>query len=382
MNAFKPALRPASLTDSSPPTFRSGAVARMAGMPVATLRIWEQRYQAVKPTTAASGHRLYSAADVERVTLLRRLTEQGHAIGLLAALDIEQLRQMMLLPTGTESAEKRDVPSQREAMRIVVVGDALARRVQRVINRQRGRPAPRWVGVFDSLADSVAAAEHLTEPGIDLLLWQAPSLQPGVRHELRAAQDAWRARATAVVYRYSSAAGRAELAGTGTAMLHEPADDESLGQWLATLERHGKAASGDRREFQPDHADVMDLADRAASAPRFTEASLTEFAELSSTIACECPSHLAQLLLQISSFEAYSGDCAHRSAADAQLHAYLQRVAGAARMLFETALEQVAIAEGLPLPSSASGAAGASSASGGSSSSPTNARNVPAGDSL
>ena len=33
------------------PSFRSGAVARMAGMPVSTLRIWEQRYQAVGPTT-------------------------------------------------------------------------------------------------------------------------------------------------------------------------------------------------------------------------------------------------------------------------------------------------------------------------------------------
>ena len=33
------------------PTFRSGAAARMAGMPVATLRLWEQRYQAVQPST-------------------------------------------------------------------------------------------------------------------------------------------------------------------------------------------------------------------------------------------------------------------------------------------------------------------------------------------
>ena len=66
--------------------------------------------------------------------------------------------------------------------------------------------------------------------------------------------------------------------------------------------------------------------------------------------ACECPSHLADLLLQVSYFEKYSSDCANRSAADAQLHAYLQQVAGTARMLFEKALEQVAIAEGLPLP--------------------------------
>lgn len=71
------------------------------------------------------------------------------------------------------------------------------------------------------------------------------------------------------------------------------------------------------------------------------------FTQLSSDMACEWPSHLAELILQITSFETYSSDCSNRHAADAQLHADLQQVAGVARMLFEAALERVAIAEGL-----------------------------------
>ena len=55
--------------------------------------------------------------------------------------------------------------------------------------------------------------------------------------------------------------------------------------------------------------------------------------------------------MQLSHFEAYSEDCQHRSPADAALHAYLKRVAGTARALFESALERVAIEEGLMLPS-------------------------------
>ena len=53
--------------------------------------------------------------------------------------------------------------------------------------------------------------------------------------------------------------------------------------------------------------------------------------------------------MQLSSFEAYSAGCANRHAADAQLHAYLQQVAGTSRALFEAALECVARHEGLPL---------------------------------
>jgi DNA-binding transcriptional MerR regulator len=335
------------LRDSAPPTFRSGAVARMAGMPVATLRIWEQRYQAVRPTTAASGHRLYSAGDVERVTLLRRLTEQGHAIGQLAALDMAHMRELMHASKDAGSTNGGDAPAQ--PMRIVVVGQALAHRLQRWDARQPGGRALQCVGVFDSLADATQAAKRSSAPGVDLLLWQAASLQPGNGHELRVAQDAWRAQSAAVVYRYSSAAGRAELTGAGAVVFLEPADDEALGQWLVSLQR---SDSPRKATEAPDgsHPGATDLADHFVTAPRFADLALTEFAEFSSALACECPSHLAQLLLQISNFETYSGDCAHRNEADAQLHVYLQRVAGAARMLFETALEQVAIAEGLPLP--------------------------------
>ena len=339
----------APLASKLGPTFRSGAVARIAGMPVATLRIWEQRYQAVRPITAASGHRLYSSADVERATLLRRLTAQGHAIGLLAALDTEQMREMMHAPAVAVPANRPGAQKQA-AMKVVVVGQALARRLRRLIDSKPLGPALRMVAVFDTLADAVQAAPHSAEPAADLLLWQASSLQPGARQELRLAQNAWRAPAAAVVYRFSSAAGRAELSSAGTALLHEPADDESLRQWLTSLQR--AEADSDKSVSVPDLAipSAKSLTEQTILPPRFGDAALTQFAGLSSAIACECPSHLAELLLQVTYFETYSGECMNTSAADAQLHAYLQQVAGTARMLFEKALEQVAIAEGLPLP--------------------------------
>jgi hypothetical protein len=153
-----------------------------------------------------------------------------------------------------------------------------------------------------------------------------------------------------VVYRFSSAAGRAELIGAGAAVLYEPVDDDSLGQWLASLLR--AETPSDTTVTAPNLTipSTKSLTQQTISPPRFGDAALTQFAGLSSAMACECPSHLAELLLQVSCFETYSGECANRSEADAQLHAYLQQVAGTARMLFEKALEQVAIAEGLPLP--------------------------------
>ena len=350
MTSSKPADPSQPTSPSGQPSFRSGAVARMAGMPVATLRIWEQRYQAVRPITAASGHRLYSEADVERVTLLRRLTELGHAIGLLAPLDIEQMREMMRAQETLGSASLADAAASKSPMRVVVVGHALAHRLQRLNEILPLGLCLEQVGVYDSLAGAVKAAQDSPGSAVDLLLWQAGSVQSGAGPELSAAQAAWRAPVTAVTFRHGNAAGRAGLIRAGAALLQEPADDESLGRWLISLRRTSTMATADSNSTALNHQGETGLLQRAVLAPRFAETALTEFAGLSSTLACECPGHLAELLLQISSFEIYSGECANRSAADAQLHAYLQRVAGTARMLFEAAIEKVAIAEGLPLP--------------------------------
>ncbi len=351
-----------SRLEPSPPSFRSGAVARMAGMPVSTLRIWEQRYQAVGPTTAPSGHRLYSAADVERVAVLRQLTQRGHAIGSLAGLNAEQLQELARTHASAKSAGGAKRTGRSEPLRIVVVGQAMARRLKRPFVVERWVRPPQIVGAFDSLGEATHAAAGLNGAPIDLLLWQAASLQDGAVADLKAARDAWRAREVAVAYRFAVATARDALVNAGASVVREPADDGALVTWLSSFgsspvhtgDAHSEAADSgvschgiDRRLFD---ALTLGAGVTALPARRFDDAALTEFAGLPSRVACECPSHLAELLMQISSFENYSAGCSSRNQADAELHDYLRRIAGTARLLFETALERVAVAEGLALP--------------------------------
>jgi hypothetical protein len=86
-------------------------------------------------------------------------------------------------------------------------------------------------------------------------------------------------------------------------------------------------------------------------APRFDERTLAQLAQISTTVRCECPRHVVDLLLSLRAFERYSAECENRSPADAELHRQLGRYAGSARALFEEAFVRVAQAEGIPLPS-------------------------------
>jgi len=334
---------PAATDDA--PRYRSGAVARMAGMPVATLRVWERRYRVTMPEATASGQRLYTAADVRRLALIRQLTELGHAIGALATLSRAQLQTVATTHFGAETSfagsnhDDTQPGSAVREWRLAVVGSALADRLQRPgLLRHLGRPL-REVLPFDSLGQAATAIERSP---VDALLIHAPTLHPGWQAEIDAAAPGLRALPTAVLYGFAADNVCAELAAAGMRLLREPQNDTVLGQWLRSLA--GPV---------PAHPQPFALAPSAlAPAPqrRWNDDTLSGFAALSTTIACECPRHIAELLLQLTRFEDYSAECANRNTADAALHAYLGQVAGLTRAQFETALEQVAAAEGLSLP--------------------------------
>lgn len=71
------------------------SVSRRTGLPAHVIRVWERRYAAVTPTRTPTNRRLYSDADVERLTLLGHATKDGHSIGQIANLPVDQLRGLL-----------------------------------------------------------------------------------------------------------------------------------------------------------------------------------------------------------------------------------------------------------------------------------------------
>lgn len=71
-----------------------GVVTRRTGLSSDVLRVWERRYGVVTPTRSAGGQRQYTAADIEKLRLLRRLVEGGHRIATVAKADMETLRRL------------------------------------------------------------------------------------------------------------------------------------------------------------------------------------------------------------------------------------------------------------------------------------------------
>lgn len=90
-------------------TYNIAAVERDTGLSKDVLRMWERRYGFPTPERDGNGDRLYSAEQVERLRLIKRLMDQGHRPGKLIATPYEELaalapRRMAAGPAALEEA--------------------------------------------------------------------------------------------------------------------------------------------------------------------------------------------------------------------------------------------------------------------------------------
>jgi DNA-binding transcriptional MerR regulator len=301
--------------------YRTGTAARLAGIPVATLRIWERRYEVVGPATSAHGHRRYSQEDVGRLALIKALVDLGHPIGAIAHLpraDLEALRMDVALETGRPAHAG-------PPLRAVLVGPWLA--------AQRAADVAARLEIVAVCADRARAAERLRGISADVLAIDLPALREDVAGSVEALAALVGATRVVVAHRFATQRAASALRDRGCIVVRAP---------LELAELASLAAS---------HAETDDAQPLArAPTPRFDDAALGSLAGAPTSMICECPRHLAEILRTVGAFERYSADCMRNSAEDAELHRYLERVAGTARTLFEEALVRVARAEGMPVP--------------------------------
>jgi len=76
------------------PQFTIAAVERDVGLSKDVLRVWERRYGFPVPNRDPHGERLYPAAQVLRLRLLKRLMDLGHRPGRLMSTPVEELEAL------------------------------------------------------------------------------------------------------------------------------------------------------------------------------------------------------------------------------------------------------------------------------------------------
>jgi DNA-binding transcriptional MerR regulator len=317
------------------PVHKIGAISSLSGVPTPTLRIWEIRYATFTPHKTLSKHRLYSDDDVLKATLLKRLTEQGHAISNIAKLSSHALNSLLQQQqTSNQTKSRLETPNQ--TVSLAVVGLTLAGRIEsKKFTLSFNNNAIRVTDIFNDLSDALGA-QFQQKP--EILMVKVNSLHAGVQVEIHKLAQNCQALQVMVLYNFGQEKIIESLKLSGVLVRREPIPDSELADLINSVLLVDTTLNT-----------TTLTAGTVIPQRKYSDSTLMRVAGISSNVLCECPRHVAEIISQLISFEQYSHECLNKSSQDAHLHAYLSSVSGSARALFESALEMVAKHEGIDL---------------------------------
>lgn len=77
-------------------------ISQQTGLSPQLIRVWEKRYEAIKPKRLSNNRRVYTEEDLNRLLLFKHLIAQGHLIGQIAHLKTDELQAL-----HTKASEKK-----------------------------------------------------------------------------------------------------------------------------------------------------------------------------------------------------------------------------------------------------------------------------------
>ncbi|MBT8123092.1 MAG: MerR family transcriptional regulator [Gammaproteobacteria bacterium] len=314
--------------------YKIGVVSRLTGIPAETLRVWERRYDTVIPARTEAGDRVYDADDIARLRLIKQLVDRGDSIGSVASLPVQTLQARINQIHAATAPTPRLLAN--ASLRLLVIGEVLSVKLQKLAKTLEE------VELAATYSDEHAFENEIGHMAADVMIIDQPTLQADTITRVVKWLTRSKIAHAVIVYRFSSDEILRQLPQSKCSTLRAPVEAETLLEHCQAL--IGRAASTLTDETPANIASTVPALPR-----RFNDEALAKIAAISTTVKCECPHHLAELITSLSAFEQYSFECESTSPRDAALHAYLHNTASHARHMIEDAMELVIEAEDLTI---------------------------------
>lgn len=295
-----------------------GAVSKITGISVHTLRAWEKRYSVVDVDRTSSGRRIYSANDVNRLRLLKSLTQAGHSIGNVARLSDGQLENMHELGMKSSGQQNPDVVNV-----CVYSEEALGPLQYREQFRQYFSLTQQTTAVCD-LYEAISIRDRCSVLLVfnTIMKQQMRILRNVIQREPKHHYF--------VVYNFAQRELINEMSALGLQLIRAPITfDGILGKVLETLQHS-------QRDEAPHENVGIEIPEH-----KFTKRQLDKIASSSASNDCACKKQLVDVIQALTAFEGHSQHCASMSGSEAFVHNEMHKLTAQARSLMERAVSLV-----------------------------------------
>lgn len=323
--------------------YKIGAVSKITGIGTETLRAWERRYQAVVPSRSESGDRVYSSEDLSRLFLLKNLSDAGNSIGTIARLPLHELKskwensvQLSQMSVEAGYIKRSNDFSKSQNCKVLLVGEDFPLRILDGMSDFKGIDL---LGHVDTMEEW---KQMYPDYSIHVVIIETPTINEATRKFVSKLIKEFNVWHVIVLYGFGSQNEINQLQSPQVSTIRSSIDVYELARLC--MDRSG----GDAKNLITDSSATVYLEDSIPTR-RYSSKQLDGLSRVSTSIQCECPKHLSDLIKSLVAFEIYSAECENKNDRDVELHSFLHATTAQSRALLEDALAHVIKFENLEI---------------------------------
>ena len=303
--------------------YKIGAVSKITGINIPTLRSWENKFDIVTPTRVNGTQRGYTKQDLDKLVLIQALIDSGDSISSLRGLGLEQLQSRLL----SNESSKNDSNSSHEKLlelNLITIGTM----IPDLEAETAGLPSIKVAKKYD-LDEFTDDENEEIKCDCDLIIFELATLHIKTINWIKDILTYNRINHCIILYRFASSDGMM-AANTDKRLntLRQPVSAQDIFLMIKFL-----------TDIEPSNRNSVKV--RHDEHVPFTDKELWEISVMANPIHCECPKHLSSIISSIKGFEKYSADCEELSESDRILHRELEENAKEARIIMEKSLRKV-----------------------------------------
>ena len=313
--------------------YKIGAVSKITGIGTETLRAWERRYSAITPKRSNSGDRIYSQEDLNKLFMLKNLVEAGNAISTVARLSMDELKSKWdnCLSLGARSMMPKATPENvgnevQQKCRVLLLGVDFPLRVQDGMEDFSDLEVIAHVDSWEQWKNEYAGGDP-----VHVVIVEFPTINNATSSYVAKVLRETGAWHIIVLYGFGSQSDINKLQSPQVSAIRSTIDVFELAR--VCINRAG----GDTKAMQTLYSATV-YAEDSIPTRRFSNKQLENLARVESSIQCECPRHLGDLIKSLVAFEIYSAECESKNPEDAAMHSFLHATTAQSRAIMEDAL--------------------------------------------
>lgn len=323
--------------------YKIGAAAKITGIGTETLRAWERRYKAVVPKRSDSGDRVYDGEDLNKLFMLKNLVDAGNSIGTIAHLSLDDLKSKWDHASQVSAMNVRQRPSvmdqgisRQQKCRVLLVGENFPLRVLDGMDDFEG------IELISHIEDIEQWERDDNDQPVHVVIMENPTINVSTRNyvsKLLKKTGAWHA---VVLYGFGAQAEINKLQGPQVSAIRSSIDVYELARLCVDR------AGGDAKSISA-NSNATVYMEESIPTRRYSAKQLESLSRITTSIQCECPQHLSDLIKSLVAFEIYSAECENKNDKDAELHSFLHATTSQSRAILEDALAHVITYENITI---------------------------------